>query len=332
MAERNPNKLYDRIKTIKSSLESILSTVDSIHGEVKELMTDADFFGGVISKVFKEQMSKYFIAELDKISGPVRNLSEGDRVPGSLKDLVIFLDSVPLAMIREEPSISELAAPEVSPSVELKSPAQAAQDIKGKVSNDVDELPQNASFANGAEKVEESRKIKEYIDFGTDEGQESWRSSEKGKMEGDWWKNHCHAETVNRFKDDGNPAFSKIDASLSMKKLGKIYVNEETDTPIDYNYASSLLKTWGEPHGSRMEESRNEGLEIFRVMRTSSTGSSLGEDVANLEPKVVKEFSTKKEAEEFADHLNSTILPDEKRLLGTEYKVDRRVIEEGSMV
>lgn len=373
MAEKNPNKLYDRIKTIKGSLESIESTVESIQGEVKELLADSDSFGGVISKVFKEQLAKYFIPGLTKMVEPIQGLKDGDRVPGSLKDLVIFLDSVPLAMVREEPSVAELAAPAVPENADIDVPVGDT-----KVTNEVDEVPLNASYNKGVgnpseeipveevgeeeeprdlpEKNErvpfgkrlregqrsfsrrpfrESKKIREFIDFSKDEDQETWRKSPKGKMEGTWWRDHCHSETENIFD-----RLDKIDAKRSLEKLGKIYVDEYTGRPIDPNYAKSLLRTWGEPKGKKevLEESsdkkekKDENIEIYKVVRSYKVGAPIGEDVAKLEDLIICDCDTKEEADEKAEELNLTVTPEEKSLLGTEYKVNKVKISPETLV
>lgn len=354
MADKNPNKLYDRIKTIKGSLESMISTVDSIQEEVKQLLADSDDFGGVISKVFKEQLAKYFTPELAKIVDPVKNLMDGDRVPGSLKDLVVFLDSVPLAMVREEPSVAELAAPVVPENANIEAPVGDS-----KVSNDVDDLPANASFDNPPAASEETEELSEskksvhsrvresrypflklregalngfkYIDFSKDEDQERWRKSERGKQEGDWWLNKCHVEDTNRFEGSNLQgtlgSWVSYDAKESMEKFGKIFVDDATDKPVDATYAASLIKTWGEPK-SRVKEAKEDEstIEIYQVVRTSTEGSPLGEDVANLEDSVVYEFDKKEDAEEKAKELNDTVTPEEKALLGTEYKVEKRKV------
>lgn len=143
MAEKNPNKLYDGIKSLQDKLNAIKELVADINRDAKELMNDANDFGGVVSRIFKEQMAKYFIPETVKIAEPVDKLIAGDRVPGSLKDLTIFLDSVPLAMIRQEPSISELASPVIPDEAVIAVPEPV-----GKSTNPVDELPQNISYQN----------------------------------------------------------------------------------------------------------------------------------------------------------------------------------------
>lgn len=138
MAEKNPNKLYDDIRNIKSDLETVTNVFKDIEDKIKISLNNANEFGGVISRVFKEQLAGYLLGVINGIKGPINNLIDGDRVPGSLKDLTIFLDSVPLAMTREESSVTELASPVVPKDVKITSPV-----------TDGEEIPQNASYNKG---------------------------------------------------------------------------------------------------------------------------------------------------------------------------------------
>ena len=404
MAEKDPNKLYNGIKTLQDDLESIRSLVDGIVENSKILMNDANGFGGVIAKVFKEQMAKYFVPGVQKISEPIDNLISGDRIPGSLKDLTIFLDSVPLAMIRQEPTVTELASPVVPKDVNLDTPA-------GKVENAVDEIPQGQSYQNDqvtatpdeelTESVESKkktlgfRKFKEFIDWDNEDDQERWRNSPKGKAEGEWFKNRVYGmkKGYNPFEDAANVnkpwngRGNEYDAKDSLKRFGRIYVNGDTNSILDPYYTSSLLKTWGEPNTldvdsdyfppvkdlpamqmqatsdvkkyhrgeidleelhrrlanlfgskeeaavwladndeeikSKMFESEDDGPGIWQILRKSGIGSSLGEDVANIEPQVVCEFKNKEEAEERLKVLEDSVLPEEKELLGVSYELSK---------
>ena len=154
MAEKNPNKLYDNIKAIQDSLEAMKNIVEDIKEKVKTTLNDSNEFGGVISRVFKEQLGGYLTPKIEQVITPIQELIDGDRIPGSLKDLTIFLDSVPLAMIREEPDVSELASPVVPENVSLNTPV-------GQVESDVDELPQNASYQTGVKAEQDSESPKE---------------------------------------------------------------------------------------------------------------------------------------------------------------------------
>lgn len=351
MAEKDPNKLYNGIKTLQDDLESIRSLVDGIIENAKVLMNDANGFGGVIAKVFKEQMAKYFVPGVQKISEPIDNLISGDRVPGSLKDLTIFLDSVPLAMIRQEPSVTELASPVVPKDVSLDTPA-------GKVENAVDEIPQGQSYQNDQvtatpdEGLAESkkktsvgfRKFKEFIDWNNPDDQERWRNSPKGKAEGEWFKNRVRGlkKGYNPFEDEAcvnkpwNGLYNEMDAKGQLEKFGRVYVDEENNSVLDPYYTKSLLTTWGEPnrldaddadsyewHADNLHEATDDEPGIWQILRKSGIGSSLGEDIANIEPQVVCEFKNKEEAEERLKVLEDSVLPEEKELLGVSYELSK---------
>ena len=328
MAEKDPNKLYNGIKSLQDDLESIRTLVDQITENSKVLMNDANNFGGVIAKVFKEQMAKYFIPGVQGIAEPIDNLVSGDRVPGSLKDLTIFLDSVPLAMIRQEPSVTELASPVVPKNVNLDTPA-------GKVENPVDEIPQNQSYQTEEAPIEESKKkpsvednrkrfAENRLPYMSDEWVGSWKSTPKGKMEGKWWTSKVKVSDFNPF-DKETDFYKWLDANKSLEKLGKVYLQDD-GVVIDPNYAESLIKTWGEPGIVEITESKEEDdgePGIYQVRRVSGIGSSLGEDVANIEPQVVFELDTKEAAEEKKAELEASILPEEKELLGTSYEIHK---------
>lgn len=143
MAEKNPNKLYEGIKDLQDNLEAIKNLVEEVDSKIKEVLNDANDFGGVISRVFKEQLAGYFLPGVQKVAEPLDDLISNTDVPGSLKGLTVFLDSVPLAMIRQEPTISELAEPVVPKETELSEP----------VGSEIDELPVNASYQHPVDNV-----------------------------------------------------------------------------------------------------------------------------------------------------------------------------------
>lgn len=143
MAEKNPNKLYEGIKDLQDNLEAIKNLVGEVDSKIKEVLNDANDFGGVISRVFKEQLAGYFLPGVQKVAEPLDDLISNTDVPGSLKGLTVFLDSVPLAMIRQEPTISELAEPVVPKETELSEP----------VGSEIDELPANASYQHPVDNV-----------------------------------------------------------------------------------------------------------------------------------------------------------------------------------
>lgn len=277
MAEsKNPNKLYDGIRSLQDYLESIKTMVDDVDTKIKEMLNDANDFGGVISRVFKEQLVQYFLPEVQKVAQPLDNLINGDRVPGSLKDLTIFLDSVPLAMIRQEPTITELAEPVVPKDTHLDEPAT--------VESDVDKIPQNASFQNPVE------------------------------------NNEVPAE---------EPSMGEETASEPTVE------REETPAPTPRRTVEESMKRKAEfekfkEYSKKKREDENK-IKKYQVVRTSTVPSSLGEDVSNIDGEVVYEFDEhtggKESAEAKAEELNSLVLPEEKELFGTDYKVVTKTLD-----
>ena len=333
MAEKDPNKLYTGIKSLQDDLESVKSLVSTIVENSKTLMNEANGFGGVIAKVFKEQMAKYFIPAVQTIAAPIDNIVSGDRVPGSLKDLTKFLDSVPLAMVRQEPSVTELASPVVPESVNLATPAET------KVEAPTDDIPQNASYTNGteaeAEEVKESKRPFKFSPFREaymdEDWIEKWKASEKGKLEGDWFKNRVHGlkKGYNPCEDDSD-VDHKVDAKKSIDEFGRVYWDDDLNHPVFPSYVRSLRKTWGEPNrldddaNEAMTEAEDDGPCVYNVVRNTEIGSPLGEDISNVEGTVVCQYDNKEDADAKAEELNDTVLPEEKDLLGVSYKVEKQ--------
>lgn len=273
MAEsKNPNKLYDGIRSLQDYLESIKTMVGDVDTKIKEMLNDANEFGGVIARVFKEQLVQYFLPEVQKVSQPLDNLINGDRVPGSLKDLTIFLDSVPLAMIRQEPSITELAEPVVPKDTHLNEPST--------VESDVEKIPQNASFANPVENNE---------------------ISSEEPLEGEETASEPMAEPEVR-------PTRTVEESLRRKAEFEKF----------------------KEYAKKKKENANK-VKVYQVVRTSNIPSSLGADVSNIEGEVVYEFDDhdggKEVAEAKAEELNSYMLPEEKEVFGTEYKVVEKTVD-----
>ena len=87
--------LYKNIFSIKESLQDAISTA-------QETANVASEFGGEISRVITSQISEYLVPVLSKYI-------EDPQTPGSVAPLITFLDSVPLAMTREEPNPDAIA-------------------------------------------------------------------------------------------------------------------------------------------------------------------------------------------------------------------------------
>ena len=138
MAKKNIETLYDTLFNMRAAMEDILQNAEGFVNDVSE-------YGGELNRVCKEQMSKYFIPEVTK-------LIKDENTPGSIVGLIRFMDSLPLAMTRVEPSVENIA-PVVPDNANVDEPAVSK----------VDALPQNASFANKPAPVvnESLDKIKE---------------------------------------------------------------------------------------------------------------------------------------------------------------------------
>ena len=124
MAKQSIESMYDLMFEMRSSLESLLQ-------DAQELTAAAKTYGGEISRVIVEQMSKYF-------SPTIKNLIDNDQTPGSMIGIIRFLDSVPLSYTRIEPTMEDFVAPE-DPQPNLMHPQGTSE---------VDALPNRASFAN----------------------------------------------------------------------------------------------------------------------------------------------------------------------------------------
>ena len=133
MARKNIEALYDILFTMRSSMEEICQDAESLLNDVSE-------YGGELNRVLKEQLSKYFIPGLTK-------LIKDENTPGSIIGLIRFMDSLPLAMTRVEPSV-ENVAPVVPQNANIDRP----------VNSEVDTLPANASYQNQpSQQVQESK-------------------------------------------------------------------------------------------------------------------------------------------------------------------------------
>lgn len=93
----------------KKSVEELYKSIFSIRDKLQEALqlaadvsNQAQAFGGEISRVLTEQFNKFFIPEITKFV-------DDANTPGAMLPLVSFLDSVPLAMTRGEPTPQEIA-------------------------------------------------------------------------------------------------------------------------------------------------------------------------------------------------------------------------------
>lgn len=92
--KRSVEELYKGIFSMRESLQEIVQ----LAGDV---VTMSQTFGGEIPRVITEQLNNYFIPQITKFI-------DDENTPGAMTPLVTFLDSVPLAMTREEPQPQQL--------------------------------------------------------------------------------------------------------------------------------------------------------------------------------------------------------------------------------
>lgn len=132
MARQSIESMYDLMFSMRSKMEDILQ-------DAQELTAAAKTYGGEISRVMVEQMTRYFAPTIKK-------LIDDEKTPGSMVGVIRFLDSVPLSYTRIEPSMDEIIAPETPTHPDLREPAGTTE---------IDNIPNRASFAN-PEGVEEA--------------------------------------------------------------------------------------------------------------------------------------------------------------------------------
>lgn len=127
MAGKNIESLYSALFSMRSTLEDMVQ-------EAQGVINSANQFGGEINRVVGEQMQKYFIPTIHK-------MIDDTSTPGSLKGVITFLDSVPLAMTRVEPQ-AEQVSPAIPVSANITEPAGTSE---SKIPTD-DEPALGASF------------------------------------------------------------------------------------------------------------------------------------------------------------------------------------------
>ena len=137
MSSRN-TKSKEKMQEAKSSAEKLYNTLfkmreqmQEIANMAQELASDASEYGGEISRVLREQCINYLIPAL-------KGLVSDPNQPGAIEPIIEFLDSCPLAFIREEPE-----APQ-GPNPVAPNGAVLATPMGSKVGDE--DIPQNTSF------------------------------------------------------------------------------------------------------------------------------------------------------------------------------------------
>ena len=135
-------QLYTNVFKLRTDLENILD-------EAANVVTIAREFPGEIARVLVEQLNKYFSPE-------IRSLIDDDKKPGSMIGIIRFLDSVPLAMTREAP------APEPVQPIFPENPAIVTPEGTTATPTEVDQLPQNISYAKPQGEVQQVQESVRY--------------------------------------------------------------------------------------------------------------------------------------------------------------------------
>ena len=301
------------IENIFTSLSSINDSLTKVIDQAKKMSADSSVFDGEIARVLGEQLNNYFIPAVVK-------LRDDENTPGSIIGLTQFLDSIPLAMARQGFSSSEYNLPEVDEaeaSTGIETPEgsapltqedlyDAADETKlaGAVHNEVDELPRGVSYANPeGEKTEEPVLTESYKFDNCISKAQTWDEFDDCIMsKSDTWFDKFCRSVDNYAKKSG---ISDSDTEVFYKEVG-LDVAKAIAIEVD----------------KRNKKKITEAYSKYRVIRTSTVGTSLDEEVAKVEPTVVAEYDTEEEAKAVADKLNATVDTEERDLLGTQYDVD----------
>lgn len=137
MSSRN-TKSKEKMQEAKSSAEKLYNTLFKMRDQMQEianlaqeLASDASEYGGEISRVLREQCINYLIPAL-------KGLVSDPNQPGAIEPIIEFLDSCPLAFIREEPEAPQGPNPVAPNGAILATPTGS------KVGDE--DIPQNTSF------------------------------------------------------------------------------------------------------------------------------------------------------------------------------------------
>lgn len=125
-AKSSAEKLYNTLFKMREQMQEIANLA-------QELASDASEYGGEISRVLREQCINYLIPAL-------KGLVSDPNQPGAIEPIIEFLDSCPLAFIREEPE-----APQ-GPNPVAPNGAVLATPMGSKVGEE--DIPQNTSLSS----------------------------------------------------------------------------------------------------------------------------------------------------------------------------------------
>ena len=313
------------IENIFTSLSSINDSLTKVIDQAKKMSADSSVFDGEIARVLGEQLNNYFIPTITK-------LRDDESTPGSMIGLSQFLDSIPLAMARQGFSSSEYNLPEVDEaevSTGIETPEGSApikqEDLTpgedatmpSAVNNEVDNLPRGISYANPegdqseVNRPEEPVLTESYKFDSCISKAENWDEFDDCIMSKSdaWFDRFCravdkYAKSTGSGSEDGTEVFYKEIGLEAAKAIA---------TEIDKRSNKAKI---------------TEAYNKYRVVRTSTMGTSLDEELAKVEPVVVAEYDTEEDAKAAAEKLNETVDAEERDLLGTEYSVEVKTFNE----
>lgn len=139
--KKSIEELYKALFSIRESLQESISMA-------QEAVNISQQFGGEIPRVVTDQLNSYFIPIISKFI-------DDEDTPGAMTPLVVFLDSVPLAMTREEPTPGEITPSPIVTTDNLTQPPVAGEDAV------VDNPAEGSYAAQVQEEVLLKNKLKE---------------------------------------------------------------------------------------------------------------------------------------------------------------------------
>lgn len=128
-----PRKNIEDVYDILGKIAENLSKLEDLS---QELVQQASLFSGEIDRIVTEQITAYFAPTIQK-------LKDDENTPGSIRGLINFLDSIPLAATRMEPTIDDYMPPEEEATQIDPSTLPASSTV-----DQTSEIPQNASYNN----------------------------------------------------------------------------------------------------------------------------------------------------------------------------------------
>ncbi len=99
------NSLKEKTKSVEHLYKNIFNIKESLQDAISVALETSNLaaeFGGEISRVLTSQINDYLVPTISKYI-------EDGSTPGAIAPLITFLDSVPLAMTRQEPAADVIA-------------------------------------------------------------------------------------------------------------------------------------------------------------------------------------------------------------------------------